>query len=81
MPRAVELLVQEGIDEDLLVEQCRIPHELFRTVVSRRPDISPGDRISEDSQRGDERSGGRVVSLLDRGRSKIDYHHEQGEQP
>ena len=75
MPRAVELLVQEGIDEDLLVEQCRVPHELFRTVVSRRPDTSSGDPNSR-SPRGDEQSGGRVVSLL--GRDTLVFDRSRG---
>lgn len=80
MPRAAELLVQEGISQDLLVRQCRVPHELFRTVVSRRPDISYGDLVPDHSPRGDERSGGRVVSLLSRGRSKFGYLQQQDEQ-
>jgi Zn-dependent peptidase ImmA (M78 family)/transcriptional regulator with XRE-family HTH domain len=35
LPRAVELLDKEGIDEAALVAQCRVPAELFRTVTSR----------------------------------------------
>lgn len=38
LPRAVELLAQEGVDERHLIEQCRVPVELFRAVTSRTPD-------------------------------------------
>lgn len=37
MGKAVELLGQEGIDEEDLVDQCRVPRKLFRLVVSRTP--------------------------------------------
>ncbi|GAB3474271.1 helix-turn-helix domain-containing protein [Amycolatopsis cihanbeyliensis] len=64
LPRAVELLAQEGIDEMQLVAQCRVPVDLFRTVASRTPDSdSP---VSSDGPTMTERSGGRVVSLLER---------------
>nr|WP_203616164.1 ImmA/IrrE family metallo-endopeptidase [Streptomyces sp. SID13726] len=63
LPRAVELLTQEGIDESQLVTQCRMPTELFRTVTARTPDgewptpaPSPGSR---------QQASGRVVSLLE----------------
>ncbi|SEQ88356.1 Zn-dependent peptidase ImmA, M78 family [Streptomyces sp. yr375] len=67
LPRAVELLTQEGIDESQLVTQCRMPTELFRTVTARTPDSesptlapSPGSR---------QQASGRVISLLEhRGR-------------
>jgi Zn-dependent peptidase ImmA (M78 family)/transcriptional regulator with XRE-family HTH domain len=38
LPKAVELLAEAGIDEQLLVDQCRVPIALFRTVTSRTPD-------------------------------------------
>jgi Zn-dependent peptidase ImmA (M78 family)/transcriptional regulator with XRE-family HTH domain len=38
LPRAVELLAQEGVDERALIEQCRVPADLFRTVTARTPD-------------------------------------------
>ena len=37
MGRAVDLLAQEQIDEDELINQCRVPRGLFRVVVSRTP--------------------------------------------
>ncbi len=41
LPRALELLAREGIGERLLVEQCRVPADLFRTVTSRVPAAAP----------------------------------------
>jgi Zn-dependent peptidase ImmA (M78 family) len=59
LPRALELLAREGIDEAALIEQCRVPGRLFRTATARRP---------EDSARlgADVRSAGPVQSLLGR---------------
>ena len=74
LPRALELLVQEGIDETRLIEQCRVPYELFRTVASRRPDISPGATPFDGVTSENEGGGSRVVSLLDRGRSNRGPH-------
>ena len=37
LPRAVELLVAEGIDEQILASECRAPLELFRAATSRAP--------------------------------------------
>ncbi|MCW8382748.1 helix-turn-helix domain-containing protein [Streptomyces justiciae] len=66
LPRAVELLTQEGIDESQLVTQCRMPTELFRTVTARTPDSeSPTPAPSPDSR---QQVSGRVVSLLERRR-------------
>ncbi|RKT55420.1 helix-turn-helix domain-containing protein [Saccharothrix australiensis] len=57
LPRAVELLAQEGVDDGLLVQQCRVPVDLFRTVTARAPDL----RVpAADTTRA------RVVSILDR---------------
>jgi Zn-dependent peptidase ImmA (M78 family) len=61
MPRAVQLLAQEGIDETALIAQCRVSPDLFRTVTARTPD-SGGPLVVSTAQR----SGGRVVSLLER---------------
>jgi hypothetical protein len=66
LPRAVELLAQEGIDEALLIEQCRVPTDLFRTVTARTPDT--GSAEPAQSPEGGHRADGRVVSLLDRRR-------------
>jgi Zn-dependent peptidase ImmA (M78 family)/transcriptional regulator with XRE-family HTH domain len=66
LPRALELLVQEGIDENLIIEQCRVPPDLFRTVASRRPDILQESVRVEQRNSNNQQSGGRVISLLDR---------------
>lgn len=64
LPRAVELLGAEGVDEEQLVEQCRVPRDLFQTVTSRTPETAPttSSGVLVTTQQG----GGRVVSLLDR---------------
>jgi Zn-dependent peptidase ImmA (M78 family)/DNA-binding XRE family transcriptional regulator len=62
LARAVELLGQEGIEESVLVEQCRVPPYLFRIVTSR----IPRDHLPESSEAAVElqSSAGRVMSLL-----------------
>jgi Zn-dependent peptidase ImmA (M78 family)/transcriptional regulator with XRE-family HTH domain len=64
LPRAVEILTQEGIAEARLIEQCRVPAYLFGTVAGRTPDNdSPALAASAANfQQG----SSRVVSLLDR---------------
>jgi Zn-dependent peptidase ImmA (M78 family)/transcriptional regulator with XRE-family HTH domain len=37
LPRALELLAAERITEPALLDQCRVPVEIFRTVTSRTP--------------------------------------------
>ncbi|MGV9834307.1 helix-turn-helix domain-containing protein [Nocardia niigatensis] len=63
LPRAVELLGSEGIDEAALVDQCRIPAELFRTITSR----TPRDTTTATDNVDATRQAGRLVSLLDEG--------------
>ena len=64
LPKAVELLAGAGIDEPLLIEQCRVPAELFRIVTARTPD-APAPREAHPAQIGV--SGDhRVISLLER---------------
>jgi hypothetical protein len=65
LPRAVELLAQEGIARDVLVQQCRVPIELFRTVTSRTPDAAPSD-AQQSATATSGGTGGQVVSLLHR---------------
>ncbi|MFD9192319.1 helix-turn-helix domain-containing protein [Streptomyces phaeochromogenes] len=65
LPKAVELLTQEGIDEAQLVTQCRVPAELFRTVTARTPESDPPPSVA--SPLSPQSAGGRVVSLLERG--------------
>lgn len=64
LPKAVELLDQEGIDEVLLIAQCRVPTELFRTVTARAPEELVAD--TNPTTEASESAPGRVVSLLDR---------------
>jgi Zn-dependent peptidase ImmA (M78 family) len=59
LPRAAELLADDGIGERLLIEHCRVPIELFRIVTARTPNCSLSDPTSS--------TGGysaKVVSLL-----------------
>ena len=47
LPRALELLAAEGVTRESLLDQCRVPAGIFRTVTSRAPsppDPSAGDR-------------------------------------
>jgi Zn-dependent peptidase ImmA (M78 family) len=56
LPRAIELLAAEDIGETSLVEQCRVPVDLFRTVTSRVPWSAQAPAVDEQA--------GRVVSLF-----------------
>jgi Zn-dependent peptidase ImmA (M78 family)/transcriptional regulator with XRE-family HTH domain len=65
LPRAVELLTADGIAETRLIEQCRVPADLFRTVTARVPRMAvPGSGPADPD--GGHRPGGRVLSLLER---------------
>ena len=61
LARAVELLDHEGIEEDVLIGQCRVPPTLFRAVTARLPVAtaapSVDDRVVDAGRR-------QVVSLL-----------------
>lgn len=66
LPRALELLDQEGIDESALIAQCRVPADLFRIVTSRMPGeltSGPGLPVAQSDQR--------VISLLELSVGKI----------
>jgi len=63
LPRAVELLGLEGIDEDALIAQCRVPADLFRTVTSRKPKDFSTEPEPLATQPG--AAGARVVSLFE----------------
>ena len=66
LPRALELLDQEGIDESALIAQCRVPADLFRIVTSRMPGeltTGPGLPVAQSDQR--------VISLLELSVGKI----------
>ncbi|HEX2894913.1 MAG TPA: XRE family transcriptional regulator [Marmoricola sp.] len=60
LPRALEILRADGITEDILIEQCRAPRELFRTIVSRTPQRPT---VPEDES-GPRQISGNVTSLL-----------------
>ena len=64
LAKTVELLDQEGIDESQLLEQCRVPQELFRIVTARTPytglETSAGELANEPH------SNNQVISLLER---------------
>ncbi|MEV6712569.1 XRE family transcriptional regulator [Lentzea sp. NPDC051208] len=64
LPRAVELLVQEGIDEAQLITQCRVPPDLFRTITARAPGNDSPPPVEPPIN--PHPAGGRVVSLLER---------------
>ncbi len=61
LPRAVELLENEGISEAALVDQCRVPIELFRTTTARTPQGTMPDNSFDSTGRLPERA----TSLLD----------------
>ncbi|MBF6446572.1 ImmA/IrrE family metallo-endopeptidase [Nocardia elegans] len=55
LPRAIELLQTEGVSEADLIDECRVPEELFRTITARRPQhTTRGFTQSEASRAGDE---------------------------
>ncbi|WP_406297468.1 hypothetical protein OG948_17530 [Embleya sp. NBC_00888] len=60
LPRAVELLTQEGINEDRLIEQCRVPTELFYAVTARTPVVTSHEQNQPPPS--NHATGGRVVS-------------------
>lgn len=62
LPKAVELLGREGIDEAALVAQCRVPTDLFRNVTSRTPQDLTRQPEPRAAQAGS--ADARVVSLL-----------------
>jgi hypothetical protein len=64
LPRAVELLGQEGIPESTLIRQCRVPTDLFHTVTARVPRTADAEALVTDSNV--EANRRRVVSLLPR---------------
>ena len=61
LPRAVELLAADGIGEARLIQQCRVPAGLFRTVTAR----APLPALAAAAEAGEARDD-RVVSLLSR---------------
>ncbi|UOX88426.1 ImmA/IrrE family metallo-endopeptidase [Amycolatopsis sp. FBCC-B4732] len=69
LARAVELLAGEGIADEQLIAQCRVPADLFRIVTSRVPS---GDRHSTASNSSEaEPPNIGVVSLFERRRPSV----------
>jgi len=65
MPRALELLAHENIDEATLIDQCRVPSGLFRIATSRTPE---GESSRPARTTGSAvRPEGRVLSMLEPG--------------
>lgn len=63
LPRSVELLEEAHIPRATLVDQARVPHHLFETVVSRTPRVAEDELVVESDHSG-------VVSLLARTTAK-----------
>jgi Zn-dependent peptidase ImmA (M78 family)/transcriptional regulator with XRE-family HTH domain len=63
LPKAIELLQAEGIDDEALRSQSRIPVDLFHAIASRRPTgIEP--RLKTASRQGRDLDSRQVVSLF-----------------
>lgn len=73
LPRAVGLLENEGIGELRLIEQCRVPAELFRTVTARAPQVPEPDQSDADPAAPESR---KVISLLPRLNARTPNEHE-----
>lgn len=78
LPRAVALLAQEGISDAQLIEQCRVPADLFHIVTSRTPTVP----LLDDAEATiGARSAGGVVSLLSRQGAGADPGFTEGRYP
>ncbi|WP_241665985.1 XRE family transcriptional regulator [Prescottella subtropica] len=64
LPRTIEVLAGEGIDEDMLIAECGVPGDLFRDVAARAPQA--GTFSESVDRQADDRTTHRVVSLLPR---------------
>ena len=62
LPRTIELLSQESIGEDVLINQCALPADLFRIVTARTPDAVSAQTPSPTEH---QESPAQVISLLD----------------
>lgn len=63
LPRTIELLAKEGIDEESLIDQCRVPVELFRLATARTPE-TPNSALIDRAEA--KHTARKVVSLLPR---------------
>ncbi|MFZ3415669.1 XRE family transcriptional regulator [Arthrobacter sp. 3Tela_A] len=68
LPRAMELLRDEGIDEATLTRECGVPAHLFRVMTSRTPELKQihSEGSKEDDEMGVKSHKAQVVSLLHR---------------
>jgi Zn-dependent peptidase ImmA (M78 family)/transcriptional regulator with XRE-family HTH domain len=64
LPKAVELLLHEGIGERELISQCRVPADLFRTIASRTPVAFLA--VSRPRASSPVEQAAKVISLLER---------------
>lgn len=62
LPKTIEILSEEGVGEDILAGQCRVPRELFRAVTARTPQSDSVVSVRKDETTDHDRR--RVVSLL-----------------
>ncbi len=74
LPRAIEVLAGEGIEEGVLIAECGVPSDLFRDATARAPQAGTGTEPVEGQIDG--RTTHRVVSLLPR----IENAKSKGEQ-
>lgn len=63
LPKAIEILGREGIEEQTLIDECRVPHELFRDATARSPQVVAN---ASSEKPLDDHVSRRVVSLLPR---------------
>ncbi|MFZ2177150.1 MAG: XRE family transcriptional regulator [Rhodococcus sp. (in: high G+C Gram-positive bacteria)] len=62
LPKAIEILGEEGIEQKILINECRVPSQLFRAATARTPQSDPDTTAS--GVQPDDRVRRRVVSLL-----------------
>lgn len=69
LPKAIELLVADGIDEATIMHECAVPADLFRVMTSRTPEVvqSPSGDTHTSSEGGGKPPKAPVISLLHRG--------------
>lgn len=78
LPRAIEILENEGIEELSLIEQCRVPIELFRLVTARTPHTPEPDQADADHSLPESK---KVVSLLPRLSARAENENDAHKTP
>lgn len=61
LPRSLELLQQAGVDADSIMNQCRVPPLLFKTITARAPQVSQQQTLYD---AGEDAPANAVISLL-----------------